>query len=77
MGSNGWGLFDTTGNAFEWVADAYPGGPDHVLRGGSFVLDGMFLRNSFRMRARPSTRADDFGFRVVREAAPPEQEPGR
>jgi hypothetical protein len=44
--------------------------PDHVLRGGSFVLDGMYLRNSFRMRQRPSVRTDDFGFRVVRESAP-------
>ena len=44
--------------------------PYHVLRGGSFVLDGMYLRNSFRMRQRPSVRTDDFGFRVVRESAP-------
>ena len=68
--ANGWGVFDMTGNAFEWVADRYALGPDQVLRGGSFVLDGMYLRNSFRMRTRPSTRADDFGFRPVREAAP-------
>lgn len=68
--ANGWGLFDMTGNAFEWVADRYASGPDQVLRGGSFVLDGMYLRNSFRMRTRPTTRADDFGFRPVREAAP-------
>ncbi len=42
----------------------------HVLRGGSFVLDGMYLRNSFRMRQRPSVRTEDFGFRVVRESRP-------
>jgi formylglycine-generating enzyme required for sulfatase activity len=42
-------------------------GPYRTLRGGSFVLDGMYLRNSFRMRQRASTRTDDFGFRLVRE----------
>ena len=34
-----------------------------VLRGGSFVLDGMYLRNSFRMRQRPDVRTDDIGLR--------------
>jgi formylglycine-generating enzyme required for sulfatase activity len=79
---NGFGLFDMTGNAFEWVADGYdreayarrerrdPCVPAereyHLLRGGSFVLDGVYLRNSFRMRYRPTVQADDIGFRLVR-----------
>lgn len=75
FGENGFGVRDMTGNAFEWVEDVYdraptpdPDVPAHrVLRGGSFVLDGMYLRNSFRMYHRPSVQADDFGFRVVRE----------
>lgn len=82
---NGFGLFDMTGNAFEWTADRYlrnaygphpsDGGPRderefRALRGGSFVLDGIFCRNSMRMRLRPDVRADDVGFRVLREAAP-------
>jgi formylglycine-generating enzyme required for sulfatase activity len=46
----------------------------HVLRGGSFVLDGIYLRNSFRMRQRPTVRTDDIGFRVVREAPPDREE---
>jgi formylglycine-generating enzyme required for sulfatase activity len=69
-----WGIHDLTGNAFEWTGDPYrerPGAAPvpgfHVLRGGSFVLDGMYLRNSFRMRQRPDVRSDDIGFRVVRE----------
>jgi len=78
--ANGFGLFDMTGNAFEWTADtfrrdAYVGdrasseadGPCRSLRGGSFVLDGIFVRNSMRMRLRPTVRADDVGFRVLRE----------
>ncbi len=73
---NGYGLHDMTGNAFEWTADAYARdayangaavaeGEYRVLRGGSFVLDGMFLRNSMRMKLRPGVRADDVGFRVA------------
>ena len=38
-----------------------------ALRGGSFVLDGIFVRNSMRMRLREEVRADDVGFRVLRE----------
>ncbi|MBL8756128.1 MAG: SUMF1/EgtB/PvdO family nonheme iron enzyme [Planctomycetes bacterium] len=74
--ANGYGLFDMTGNAFEWTADVYRDpsaagkptqGGTHVLRGGSFVLDGMYLRNSFRMRQWPDVRTDDIGFRVARD----------
>ncbi len=75
-GPEGFGLYDMTGNAFEWTSDAYvadPAGhlaPDdlfQVLRGGSFVLDGMYLRNSFRMKQRPEVRTDDIGFRVAHD----------
>ena len=73
--ASGFGLFDMTGNAFEWTKDVYRSGRANAddmsyrsLRGGSFVLDGIFLRNSMRMRLRPSVRADDVGFRVLREA---------
>lgn len=79
---NGFGLFDMTGNAFEWTSDPYPGvaiggasRPDQVLRGGSFVLDGMYLRASFRMRQRPDVRTDDFGFRVARDATATDLDP--
>jgi formylglycine-generating enzyme required for sulfatase activity len=38
------------------------------LRGGSFVLDGMYLRNSFRMRQSKSVMTDDIGFRIAKDA---------
>ena len=70
--ANGFGLYDMTGNAFEWIADRNdPSGDriyDQSLRGGSFVLDGMYLRNSFRMRQSRSVRTDDIGFRVAKNA---------
>jgi len=69
---NSWGLHDMTGNAFEWMTDvADPTKQEttlnHSLRGGSFVLDGMYVRNSFRMRQSPTVMTDDIGFRVLKE----------
>lgn len=69
---NGFGLYDMTGNAFEWMSDLYdPAKPDAImnqsLRGGSYVLDGMYQRNSFRMRQSPRVMTDDIGFRVLND----------
>ena len=58
-----------TGNVFEWTGDPYGDGGWRALRGGSFVLDGVFIRNAMRMRLRPEVLADDTGFRVLRENA--------
>ena len=67
-----------TGNVFEWMSNKYDrkqqdNSMNQSLRGGSFVLDGMYLRNSFRMRQSPTVMTDDIGFRVLRETIQKEE----
>jgi len=80
---NPFGLFDTAGNAAEWVEDCwtpnYDGAPNdgravtsascrqHVLRGGAFNNDARYLRSAARSRYDTAVRYYANGFRVVRE----------
>ena len=81
--ANPFGLYDTAGNAAEWVEDCwndnYRGAPQNgspwltgqcrlrVLRGGAFDSAAKYLRSTARFRYDSDVRFPANGFRVVRE----------
>ena len=80
---NPFGVYDTAGNAAEWVEDCwndnYRGAPTNgsawtsgqcqlrVLRGGSYDSPAKAVRSTARFRYDSSVRYSNNGFRVVRE----------
>ena len=77
---NAFGLYDTAGNAWEWVEDAWhykfqgsttdgtawvDNNAGRVLRGGSWFSIGGFVRSAYRRGDEPGYGYDYIGFRLA------------